>query len=413
MKFIINVDNNDFESFVLNHPTKSHFMQSSYFGEISESKHFIPHYVGVKQDNILIAAALVLEKKHKSKFSYLYIPRGYVMDFNNLEVLTTMTNGIKEFAKSKNAFFVKIDPDIKLHDLDSDGKILGNDNYKIVEDLKSLGYKQKKLNMNFESNQPRYTFRLDITPGIGEIKNNFHLTTRKILAKGMPSYLSVYKSNDYDDYESFYKTMQQTSERESINIMPLEYYRTFHQVFNKHNMSDLYVLKVNIPDLIEYYNQTLINIEHNLLELTYTKNRNIEKTENLKKDLLNQKNKMLREFKKVKEINSKEIVLSSIITTKYKDKVWLVHGGNLNILRELNANYFLYYKIIEDAKNEGYLIVDFFGTTGDVNSHVAGIHLFKKRFGGEYMEFIGEFDLVINKLLYFIYINVLPRIKKK
>ena len=410
MRFVINVDKKEFENFVLNHPTKSHFMQSTYFGKISEFKHFKPHYVGVMKDNVLVAAALVLEKAHKSKFSYLYIPRGYVMDFNDKDVLEFMTKNIKLFAKSRHAFFVKIDPDIKLHNLDSDGNILGSDNYQLVNYLKSLGYKQKPLNKNFESNQPRYTFRLNITPELDEIKKNFHLTTRKIIAKGIPSYLSIYKSND--EYELFYKTMKETALRENINIMPIDYYETYHKAFNKSGLSDLYICKVNISKLIEHYNETIINIDHNLLELSYTKNRNVEKTENLKKDLNNQKDKIFRELEKAKNIDEKEIALSSIITTKYKDKVWTVHGGNLDILRELNANYFLYYKIIEDAKKDGYSMVDFFGTTGDINSHVAGIHLFKKRFGGEYVEFIGEFDLVINKLLYFIYTYILPRIKK-
>lgn len=410
MRFEINIDKNEFEKFVLNHPSKSHFMQSTYFGKISEFKHFKPHYVGVLKDNILVAAALVLEKAHKSKFSYLYIPRGYVMDFNDKDVLEFMTKNIRVFAKSRHAFFVKMDPDIKLHDLDPEGNVLGNDNYKLVKSFKALGYKQKVLNKNFESNQPRYTFRLDITPSIDDIKKNFHSTTRKIIAKGMPDYLSIYKSNN--EYESFYKTMKETASRENINIMPIDYYETYHKVFNKKGLSDLYICKVDINKLIDHYNQTIINVDHQLLELSYTKNRNVEKTENLKKDLYNQKEKIIRELDKTKNISEKEIVLSSIITTKYKDKVWTVHGGNLDMLRELNANYFLYYKIIEDAKNDGYSLVDFFGTTGDVNSHVAGIHLFKKRFGGEYIEFIGEFDLVINKLLYFIYNYILPRIKK-
>ena len=104
-----------------------------------------------------------------------------------------------------------------------------------------------------------------------------------------------------------------------------------------------------------------------------------------------------------------------MITAKYQNKVWTVHGGNSDELRFLNANYWLYYTIIEDAVKDGYKIVDFFGTTGEPTpgNSVYGIHLFKKRLGGEYTEFIGEFDYVLNPLLYFAYTKVYPKIRRK
>jgi len=111
----------------------------------------------------------------------------------------------------------------------------------------------------------------------------------------------------------------------------------------------------------------------------------------------------------------KEPVLSSILTTKYGDTVWTVHGGNSTYLREMNANYFIYFEIIKDALKEGYKYVDFFGTTGDnsnTNNSVYGIHLFKKRLGGEYIEYIGEFDLIINKFMYRSFKTLIPIYRK-
>jgi peptidoglycan pentaglycine glycine transferase (the first glycine) len=71
-----------------------------------------------------------------------------------------------------------------------------------------------------------------------------------------------------------------------------------------------------------------------------------------------------------------------------------------------------------DAKEKCYKVMDFFGTTGNPNkdNKIYGIHLFKKRFGGEYIEFVGEFDLVTNKFMYFIFTKLIPlyrNIKKK
>ena len=72
-----------------------------------------------------------------------------------------------------------------------------------------------------------------------------------------------------------------------------------------------------------------------------------------------------------------------------------------------DSNYYVYYNIIKDAHEEGYKLADFFGCSGVANppktSSIYGLHNFKKRLGGEYHEFIGEFDLVVNKPLNFVY----------
>ena len=72
----------------------------------------------------------------------------------------------------------------------------------------------------------------------------------------------------------------------------------------------------------------------------------------------------------------------------------------------------MYYNIIKDANSEGRKIVDLFGTCGIPNPNpsnpIYGIHSFKKRLGGEYIEFIGEFDLVVNKKMYTIYQKIVP-----
>ena len=37
-----------------------------------------------------------------------------------------------------------------------------------------------------------------------------------------------------------------------------------------------------------------------------------------------------------------------------------------------------------------------------------GLHEFKKKFGGDYVEFIGEFDYVQNKFMYFVFTKLVP-----
>ncbi len=415
-EFIEKINKDEYEAFVENHETKSHFMQSYYFGEISKEKGFIPHYVGMKKDGKLVATALLLQKKLYKNISYFYSPRGYVLDYSDLDLINEFTKQIKAFTKKNNSFYTAIDPDVKLQKLDIDGNVLeGENNSQLVNYLKKIGYKHLGFNKNFENKEPRYTFRLDLSPSIEEIHKNMHATTRKVLNKGNQYNLEAYIGNE-KDLEDFYFTMKETAVREEIKPFPFEYYKTFYNTFNKDNKSDLYIVKVKIDELINHYKNKTNDLKNNIKNLDGLKNKS--KADNLLKEYNNQLNKLEAELNKFKEMDEKELVLSSIITVKYGNKVWTVHGGNSNKLRELNSNYLLYDLIICDAKKENYDLIDFFGTTGadSEDNKIHGIHLFKKRLGGEYTEFIGEFHLITNKFIYFLYNKLIPiyrKMKKK
>ena len=407
MKFIENVDKNEYEEFVENHKTKSHFLQSYDWGLFSkDNKNVTPYYVGLENDKKkLVATALLLQRKMQLGYSYFYCPRGFVCDYSNKEIIKEFTEEIKKFAKKKKVIFLKIDPDVKLQNLDIDGNELeGHTNFELVNYLKNLGYKHLGYNKAFEHNQPRYTFRLDLTQGIESIKNNFHSTTKKVMNKGNLYELEVFK-NDEKYIDDFYKTMKDTADRENISIYSKEYYLNFYKDLHKNNHSDIYIVYLN--------KKKTLNILNNNLEET-KKNQESLTSDNKKKELQNQIDKLQKLIDEIKEVKEDRIPLSSIITAKYGDKVWTIHGGNHSMLRSMNSNYLIYFEIIKDAVEEGYKTIDFFGTSYNPSQDDPeyGIWLFKKRLGGEYTEFIGEFDYIYKKFIYRLF-NILVPIHRK
>lgn len=416
MNFVEHIEEKEFENFVCNHKTKSHFMQSYAWGEVSKAKGLLPHHVGLKNNGKLVASALILEKKLFGKYSYFYIPRGFVADFEDKDVLKKFSEELKKYAKSKHSIFIAMDPDVKLQDLDPDGNVINNDknNFELVKFIESCGWTHLGFNKNFEHREPRYTFRLDLDKeSFDDIYKGMHPTTRKILNKGNQYELEVFKGNE-NNIDDFYLTMEETAAREHLFCFSKEYYLNFYKKLHERGMSDLYVVKVNLSHLKELYKEKVVALENELNNLDESKYKNKQKLENKKKDLINNLEKVKKEAENIYEIKDEELVLSSIMTAKYNDKVWTIHGGNHRLLRELNANYLLYLTIIKDAWGEGYKKIDFFGTIGDPNpkDNGYGIHLFKKRLGGEYTEFIGEFNMVLNKPLYFLYTKVYPNIRK-
>ena len=69
------------------------------------------------------------------------------------------------------------------------------------------------------------------------------------------------------------------------------------------------------------------------------------------------------------------------------------------------ANYKLFDFQIMHAKELNKDIFDEFGTVGNpkTKKSIAGLHEFKRKFGGEYTEFIGEFTYIVNPVMYFLF----------
>ena len=389
MKFIDNVDEKRFNDFIKKNCTS--FMQTSYFGKINEFKGLNYYLVGLEDNGKLVGCAMVLEKHLIYKYNYLYIPRGFVTDYENQELVDTFTHYLKIFGKEKKAIFIAIDPEIIIS-IDSEKQKNIIDNFK---EYKHLGY-----NLYFENREPRFTYQLKLTD---DLFDNFHPTTKKIYKRGNVFDLELIKGS-IKDIDDFYELMLETGNRKNANFFSKEYYLNFYKTFNEQNMSDIYIAKVNINSLKNFYKEKIEQINTNLAKV---------KGEGKIKDLNEQLRKYQKEFDEINEITSDEFVLSSIITVKFEDHVWTVHGGNSTKLRFLNSNYWVYFKIIEDALKDNYKYIDFFGTIGkeDTKSSEYGIHLFKKRLGGNLLEFIGEFDLVLNNFLYFLYKKVYSKIR--
>ena len=83
----------------------------------------------------------------------------------------------------------------------------------------------------------------------------------------------------------------------------------------------------------------------------------------------------------------------------YGDKVWYLYGASSNEHRNLMPNYMLQWAMIEWAVEKGCRLYDFRGVPGQVGEDhpLYGLYKFKLGFGGDYVEFVGEMDLVRKK----------------
>ena len=419
MKFVTNIDRKKYDNFVKNHPTKSHFLQSYAWGEFSKSaRGVVPHYVGLvdKKDN-LICATLLLQKKLPLGYSYFYAPRGFVIDFYDKKLLTEFVEKIKKYVKDYKAIFIKIDPDIIWKEYDyNDDEVLNDKNPKKAFDiLTEIGFKHLGFTKNFETMQPRYSFRINLDRSFLDVENCFSKTTMQRIKKGESVGTKV-RLGTKDDIETFNHLMELTENRKGFISHDLDYYKKLYNIYNKDNKMNLFIGSINCNDVIDMYTKEKDEVLTKLNPLMEIENPSKSNKTKIK-ELENRVKKLdeyIEEYKNAKDNFGTEIVLSSHVIMEYGDKAWTLYAGNHNILTSSYANYKTYYEHIKYCHEHKIKMYDQFGTIGDLDEKNPryGLHLFKKKFGGNYVEFIGEFDLVTNKFMYFVFTKLVPFYRK-
>lgn len=412
---LVNLEKEKFDDFVFNHPQKSHFLQSQAWGEFSKiKKNLIPHYLGlVDQENEIIAATLLLEKKLPLNLCYFYAPRGFVIDYKKKEILKIMTQKIVDFAKKRKAIFVKIDPDIIKTSYNYLNEETNHEDAEtIFNNLKSLGWKHQGFTKNFETMQPRYSFRIDLKQSLEDIEDHFSKTTKQRIAKALKLDTEV-TIGTKNDIKEFYHLMTLTENRKDFISYNEDYYETLYEIFNgnKHGKATLFLGKVHLIKTINALEKNLKTINNQISILPID---NLSKSAKAKlTELTKQKENITQEIEKYKEYKKEygnDITLSAHMIIEYGNKAWVLYAGNHNILSETYVNYNTYYEHIKYCKEKGIEIYDQFGTIGDLSKDNPrlGLHEFKKKFGGDYVEFLGEWDFVTNKIMYFVFTKLVP-----
>lgn len=412
MEFISNISQQEYDNFVTKHQ-KSHVLQSYDWGQFAKvAKNSTPHYVGLKNNNKLVATALLLEKKMAIGYTYFYSPRGFVIDYHDEELVKLFVTEIKKYLKDKKAIFLKIDPDLIIHrenylNEEQNAEI---NSAKTINFLKKLGFKHQGFTKNFETSQPRYSFRIDMTQNIEDIYEHFSKTTKQRIQKAESLAVEV-EIGTKENIKDFHNLMKITENRKDFVAHNQAYYEKLYDIFNAKDKCNLYIGKINIEKIINIKTTELKPLLEEYEELKKIDNRS--KTQNTKLQELERRTSKLQEdidkYTKAKKQHGKQIILNGHFIIEYGDKAWVLYAGNHNVLTDTYANYKTYYEHIKYYQKR-VKTYDQFGTIGDLrkDNPLLGLHEFKKKFGGDYVEFIGEFDLILNPIMYFLFTKIVP-----
>ena len=410
--FKTNIDKTEFDNFVKTNPHNNHFMQSAAWGEFSETKGYQSHYVGLYEDNQLIATSLCLVKKLQLNKKYMYITKGFVLDYHNIELLKYFNDKIIEFARSLSCFYIKIDPNIILSKLDNDANRIEDSNLDIISNFEELGYIHLGFTKEFETTQPRYTFQINLDD---DFKKRINKGFVKNVKKSHNYDVEIIEGN-IDDVEYLHDLIRLTAKRDSFTAYSLNYYKNYYKILSEYDMAKLYLGVVYPEKIISKHENNLLEYSNQLTtlkELETPTKKQVAKILDLEKRT-SKTTKELDVFKQYENRFADGFVVSAHMISMYGETATALYAGSHNLFNETFVNNRIYFEKLHNAKEAGYKYFDQFGTTGNPvkGNHLYGIHKFKQQFGGDYIEYIGEFDYVLNKTWYHIYTKYAPKLRK-
>lgn len=385
----------EFTIYADNHPQKS-FFQTKEIARLRGYNGWNHYYVGLTENDNIVAATLLLSKKRRLGFYEFYAPRGFLCDYNNNAILKIFTEEIKKYIKQKKGYILRIEPYIVLKERDIDGNVVasGENNEHVIDNLKKLGYVYKT-----ESEQAKWMFALNLKDNTEEsIFKNMRQNTRNLIRKAEKNCIEI-RELTKEELPIFKQVTNATSDRRNFVDKSLKYYEDMYDLFHDKNYIKYMIAEVNLNKLLNN-----LQNEYDENEDKINKYNESKKNEGKLKECLVVKESLNKKITEVKEylINNDKLVLSVGSFILYGDEIIYLNSGNNKEYMHYNAQYLLQWTMIKYGINHNYNRYNFYGISGnfDKNDSSYGIYEFKKGFNGYVVENIGTFELPIRKIYY-------------
>lgn len=399
---IILLDEIRFDNFAINHPYYN-FYQSSNYGKFMTKHGYNSYYLGLADDigEIKAATLMIVKNEKSSKRKMGYAPRGFLIDWNNDDLVKEFTEKLKEFLANRNFTYLKVDPLIILKEHSINGEVKQNtiDNTSFVNKLQSLGYIHMGYNNGMEALKPRWNAIMKLNNNITLLYNSISKEARNKITEASKMGNRVYKGS-LNDISLLYSLINKPTP-------PLEYYLDYYQFFSQNNGFEVYFTKLEPISYVNssknlYEKEEQRNNELNMQIQDFNNpNKEFVINEKLKSDeLLAKYKKNMLEASDLFQKYPSGLVISGVAVIKYGKKITFLASGVNENFKNIYPEYLLKWQLASEFARNGYDLVDLGSLTGDFNNN-SYLSTLNKELSNSIVEYVGEFDLVINKKSYY------------
>lgn len=349
----------EYEAFNMSHPF-GHFAQSKKWANLKDNWKWEAVIVRDENGAICGSLAVLIRNLPHMPWTLMYGCRGPVCDPHDRATMEQLIEGARVLAKKYHSYVLKIDPDVSIEDKE------------FITELEHLGFKNATGDgKNFEGIQPNFVFRLDVS----------EMNAKKIYtAEPGEAFDITVDDTQGEDAIMHFKTDTRTKVRKAIKrgvkikLVGKEMMPFFAKMMLETGLRDGFVTRP-----ASYFNKML--------------------------DAMGDNARLYMAFYEDKPI-------AGTLAIYYGDKVWYLYGASANgtkefDVRKLMPNYLLQWMMIQWSLEKKCRIYDFRGVSGDLtpDNPLYGLYRFKKDFNGDLVQFVGEYDLVFNKPVYFAVVH--------
>jgi vancomycin resistance protein VanK len=336
------------------------FLQTPAWGEVKQE--WRRESIGWFRGSELVGAGLVLYRQLPKIKRYLaYLPEGPVIDWADPN-LASWLQPMTAHLKAQGAFGIRIGPPVRVRAWSADTvkKAIADDAHTRLGDvppddwddvggdvqttLRSSGWRPLQSDGGFTAGQPQYVFQLPLAGRSEEdVLAGMNQLWRRNIKKADKAGVEVTQGRS-EDLRAFHTLYAETAQRDHFTPRPLAY---FEQMFRAMTAED--------DDRIRLY---LAHHEGDLVAAT--------------------------------------------TWVRVGTHTWYSYGASSTAKREVRGSNAVQWRMIQDAIAAGADVYDLRGITdtlaGD-DPHI-GLIQFKVGTGGEAVEYVGEWDLPVNPLIY-------------
>ncbi len=336
------------------------FLQTPAWGEVKSD--WRRESLGWFRDGELSGVGLVLYRRLPKLKRYLaYLPEGPVVDWSASD-LDQWLSAMAGYLRSQGAFGVRMGPPVvsRTWTADTVKKAIADDVHRRLGDvppdarseagadvqalLRAQGWRPITSAGGFTAGQPQYVFQVPLKGRTEEdVLAGMNQQWRRNIKKADKAGVTVTQGS-IDDLPAFHALYAETAARDGFKPRPLAYFQTM-----------LTALQAEDPDRIRLY---LAHHEGDLVAAT--------------------------------------------TWVRVGGHTWYSYGASSSSKREVRGSNAVQWQMIRDAMAAGACVYDLRGITDTLDSHDPHIGLiqFKVGTGGEAVEYVGEWDLPLNRLLY-------------
>lgn len=408
---IITLKEDEFNNYAKKHKYESYFQTSNYANFKSHQENYDIHYLGFMENDVLVGATVAIYKPLFWGYKYAYAPRGFLIDYTDTYLVNSVSHALKRLLYQQKFIFFKIDPPVIASERDFDGKMIYQS--ETVNDILDILNKNDYVHLGFtlynETLLSRFNVFAKLVPNARDLYNSFSKEVQeKIRASSrMAVQITEDTSCDIDKFYDFIK--------KAYGKKGKKYFQNLYNNFSK--TDDIKIFYAEI-DTNKYAQNT-----NNLYNVELEKNEgltNIIESGDSKYDIERVINDKI-ESDKILNTYKKDIIVSTDLLRKYPEGIIsgvamvITQRKGANILvnyslpeyERFNINEALTYEIMKQYAHKGFKYINLGSVSGnfDPKSRYSTMLISKKGFNSSVIEYIGEFDMIINPFMYKIYKN--------